>query len=191
MSHAHLGYFGSEYDCRICNPVCGGRKHQWGLDLGTRTPEGKIILTMSTIPCGHPGCPVLKYTKYPFRIRMLRLKGFRLPPIARKADRSTAAGNPYKLKDCDCGLVKGLHGHDREESIKLFRKYAIARLKREQDWLEPWRGKCPSDFCKVDEACHCDIVIELANRPRSSGRSDFRGWELSTGPKSLKRRKVT
>nr|WP_276976466.1 DUF4326 domain-containing protein [Ferrimicrobium acidiphilum] len=108
----------------------------------------------------------MKYTKYPFRVRMMRSKGFRLPPNTKKVDRTTKAGNPYKLKDCICDLIKGKHGHSRSDSVKLFREYARKRLEKEPDWLEPWRRRNVACFCLVSEECHGDVVLDLANRPR-------------------------
>ncbi|MDG6989622.1 MAG: DUF4326 domain-containing protein [Nitrososphaerota archaeon] len=123
---------------------------------------------MSIIPCGGSNCPVLRVTpKYPFRVRMLRQKGFKLPPNTKRIDRTTKAGNPYKLEGCDCNKVKGIHGHTREESVQLYRMYAAVKLKHDPGWLEPWRGKNVACFCKIDEACHGDVVLDLANSPPS------------------------
>ncbi|MDG6918385.1 MAG: DUF4326 domain-containing protein [Nitrososphaerota archaeon] len=167
MAHVHPAYFGSEYDCRRCNPVCGGGKHQWPLDMGTRTADGRVVLTMSIVPCGAPGCPVMGYGKHPFRVRVLRVKGFRLPPNTKRVDRASGAGNPYRLEGCNCRLAKGEHSHSRADSVKLFRGYANKRLLSEPDWLEPWRGLNVACFCPVSEECHGDVVLELANRERS------------------------
>jgi hypothetical protein len=68
--------------------------------------------------------------------------------------RGSPWGNPF---------VIGRDG-DRNTVIQKFRLYAIKRLKREPNWLEPLRDKeglvC---FC-YPLPCHGDVIIELLEK---------------------------
>ena len=61
-------------------------------------------------------------------------------------------GNPFRV---------GKDG-TREEVIEKFEDYAIKRLTREPDWLEPLRGKDLVCWC-FPKACHADVLLRLAN----------------------------
>lgn len=62
-------------------------------------------------------------------------------------------GNPYPLSE-----------YSMEDSLRLCREYFEARLKEDPDFFEPARNKNVACFCKVSDACHGDIVLELANK---------------------------
>jgi len=66
-------------------------------------------------------------------------------------DRSSNWGNPFPL-----GI------YTREESLKLFRKYATWRLTIEPGWLRPLKDQNLICYC-APKACHADILMELAN----------------------------
>ena len=90
----------------------------------------------------------------PVRIRLSRRQGWRMPPGTVKVDRSTIWGNPYAI------------GPDssREESIRLFRLHADEILEVRPDWLDPLRGRNLACWCRLDQPCHADVLLELANR---------------------------
>ena len=50
----------------------------------------------------------------------------------------------------------------RDAVIDAFREYAIERLKREPQWLEPLRGKDLVCWC-APARCHADVLMDLAN----------------------------
>jgi Domain of unknown function (DUF4326) len=54
--------------------------------------------------------------------------------------------------------------YDRETALRLFEAYARMRAQWEPDWLEPLRGKDLACSCRVDERCHADVLLALANR---------------------------
>jgi hypothetical protein len=74
--------------------------------------------------------------------------------------------NPYKVKP---------HGpYERHEAIRLFREDLFAgRLTdpktREvltvEKAIAELRGRPLACFCKLDEACHADVLLALANAP--------------------------
>lgn len=82
-------------------------------------------------------------------------RGMKLPEGARYVGRPSRWGNPYKVK---------LHG--RERALQLYRE-RVERLSPEarRIWLEPLRGATAlACYCKPDETCHADILIEYLEK---------------------------
>lgn len=52
----------------------------------------------------------------------------------------------------------------RALNVQRFRVYAEARAKAEPDWLAPLKGRDLVCWCKPGEACHADVLLELAAR---------------------------
>ena len=67
--------------------------------------------------------------------------------------RGSRWGNPFR---------EGRDG-TREEAIAKFEEYAIKRLGREPNWLEPLRGKDLICWC-APKPCHADVLLRLANK---------------------------
>jgi hypothetical protein len=75
-----------------------------------------------------------------------------LPPNTRlvtRAGRSLGYGNPYSVKE-----------YGREESLRLYRIYLMTRLYEDPAFLEPLKGYNLACYCKLDEPCHADIILE-------------------------------
>lgn len=102
----------------------------------------------------------------PVRIQLSRQKGFRLPPDTVVVARPTRWGNPYSWKD---GVEMGGEAWAKGAAVDLYRQ-----------WLRNGRGpSAPSDdeirtalrgrnlacWCRLDQPCHADVLLELANRP--------------------------
>lgn len=113
----------------------------------------------------------------PIRIQLRRTKGWKMPPNTVKVDRSTRWGNPFRV-----------HGdgqaYDPALAVQMFR-----RLIRETGaWWPvpaPWpKGKIPAGppttiddvrrelrgknlacWCPLDQPCHADVLLEMANAP--------------------------
>ena len=103
----------------------------------------------------------------PIRIQRERIRGWRKPPNSVIVDRTSRYGNPHRIGPC---LVCGVE-HTREEAIAEFRATIKAKLAEQPDALAPLRGKDLICFCRLDQACHADVLLELANR-EMSGMSD-------------------
>ena len=107
----------------------------------------------------------------PRRVQLSRKKGWKMPPNTVKVDRSTRWGNPFRADD-HFGVTR---------SIWLFRMWAApetagrvlppearieqdsaARLRAE---LPRLRGKNLACWCALDQPCHADVLLELANAP--------------------------
>jgi len=111
--------------------------------------------------------------------RVVNLRDFRdpanprrfiLPPDVVRIDRPSRWGNPFKIGGPDpewCGqsivlTIKGIERGplDRGGAIYHFRLYAVDRLSREPDWLEPLRGNRLACWC-APLPCHGDVIAEL------------------------------
>lgn len=117
------------------------------------------------------------------RIQLSRKKGWTMPPNAVKVDRTTKWGNPFVA-----------HGDGRRMdnmlAVSLFQKM----LKDSGSWCpiptSKWqKGKVPTVFtsvddvrrelrgknlacwCALDEPCHADVLLELANQVSSGSSS--------------------
>lgn len=113
----------------------------------------------------------------PQRIQLRRSKGWRMPPNTVKVDRTTKFGNPFPI---DC--------YGRAKAVDKFRRFVAGNMSAlemsqssRQDWasrhdislvhvrhqmldlLPTLRGKNLACWCKLGEACHADVLLEVAN----------------------------
>lgn len=90
----------------------------------------------------------------PKRIQRRRIKGWRMPSTAIYVGRGTPWGNPFTVDT-----------YGRERAVALFREHLVEikridpKLYRER--LEPLRGKDLACFCRLDQVCHADVLLEL------------------------------
>jgi len=91
----------------------------------------------------------------PHRVQLRRTKGWRMPPNTVKVDRSTKWGNPYVV--------------DREtpaEAVAAFRAM-LARWPRSHPEIAQIReqlgGRNLACWCPLDQPCHADVLLEIAN----------------------------
>jgi len=99
-----------------------------------------------------------------------------MPPNTVKVDRSTKWGNPFVVHDqCNCGAQIGeqcrrprrlihvaIHVATAAEAVECFR--AIPRSPDELRQIrEQLGGKNPACFCPLDQPCHADVWLEIAN----------------------------
>lgn len=101
----------------------------------------------------------------PKRIQRKRTKGWRMPERTLYVGRGSRWGNPYKIGDRYRNPFDGGEMEiTRENCLELFRLYAQGRMALGIKWLEPLRGKNLSCWCREDQPCHADILLELANQ---------------------------
>ena len=62
-------------------------------------------------------------------------------------------GNPYRI---------GADGN-RDQVLKKYREYLAANPSLVEDAKKELRGKNLACWCKASEACHADILLEIAN----------------------------
>ncbi len=108
----------------------------------------------------------------PQRLQLSRAKGFDLQRISRETNglaavnvaRPSKFGNPFHITD---------EPGSRETSIAQFRRLferpvqdpaLRERVVAMKEALPSLRGKNLACWCKRGEACHVDVLLELANR---------------------------
>lgn len=80
----------------------------------------------------------------PQRIQRKRTKGWKMPDGAVYVGRPTKWGNPYGASPAD---------------LARYREQAVGCLPTEE-----LRGKNLCCWCALDQACHADVLLELANK---------------------------
>lgn len=108
----------------------------------------------------------------PRRVQLSRKKGFRLPPNTIVVARPTKWGNPFKAGEF---VHRGpaYSGRDElvrdvEHACRLYRRW-VFNLRSAADIAE-LRGKNLACWCPLDQPCHADVLLELAN-PTPSPRA--------------------
>ena len=98
----------------------------------------------------------------PKRIQRSRASGWRMPKGAVYVGRPTVWGNPF---------VVGTPSHDdppepltAKEAVELFEMQIDEILDNNDLNLEELRGKDLACWCALDQPCHADVLIRLANK---------------------------
>ena len=118
---------------------------------------------------------------WPVRIQRKRTKGFKLPENTVCVTRGTKWGNPFVVHS-DRGPDGKRYPMAPEVSVMAFR----SMIEKEGAWFPvpmPWpkgkipmqlttlddvrrelRGKNLACFCPLNQPCHADVLLELANK---------------------------
>lgn len=105
-------------------------------------------------------------TDRPIRVQLRRIKGWRMPANTVKVDRSTVRGNPWATEKA---REVGFAGDDddlRLTVVGMFRNGCdrclpvVAGIIARIDEL---RGKNLACWCPLDQPCHADVLLEIAN----------------------------
>ena len=128
----------------------------------------------------------------PRRIRLRRIKGWKMPSNAVKVDRTTPFGNPFRPgknyafhpdvafgveTDRDPGVYDDEQVVVREcpdlaTAVEWFRPWAEAAADMWESRMDELRGKDLACWCRLTDddgnpvPCHADVWLEIANRPR-------------------------
>lgn len=109
-------------------------------------------------------------SEQPKRIQRKRTKGWRMPPNTISVTRPGKYGNPYVIGSYLQPVGKQRHTLNdeilitRTNCLLFFREYAEQMIEKDPQWLDDARDKDMACFCKLNDACHADILLELANR---------------------------
>lgn len=107
------------------------------------------------------------------RIQRQRTKGWRMPEGAIYVGRPTRWGSPFYVPGKDAGrqdgtvfdIRVGVSVRTRSDSVDAYRRelenWNLDSLAR---WLAPLRGHDLACWCPLDQPCHGDVLLELANR---------------------------
>jgi hypothetical protein len=108
----------------------------------------------------------------PKRIQLRRTKGWRMPPNTVKVCRPGPWGNPFTVAE---------YGH----SLAVFNYKIRLRGLMEIGALNPalLRGKNLACWCSLDQPCHADILLEIANLREDTCRGcDGDGYRMVIDP---------
>ena len=134
----------------------------------------------------------------PQRIQRKRTGGWRMPEGARSVARPSRWGNPFGADGSTVtgqrwsmvrenwrwanstawlgDVAYTSHSDERaavEHAVEMFRMlcYVSARdyPERFEGWIGPLRGADLACFCPLDQPCHADVLLELANPPHTAG----------------------
>jgi hypothetical protein len=118
----------------------------------------------------------------PKRIQLSRKKGWRKPEGAVVVSRPSVYGNPWRMQDVD--HFNNPQPTTRAERERRRRAWAVAQYARElrergftgddvtmgeqfvtiAQIRERLRGKDLACWCPLDQPCHADVLLEIANQ---------------------------
>lgn len=144
-----------------CCPESARRiaQNKW-LNLKIARPWYRLFI--ETTFCGECGKVITKkalermqesYRK-PRRIQRKRIKGWRMPENTIYVGRPSKWGNPYGV---------GVSFETLEECLNEYRDYLKYCIKDGSLDLKEIKGKNLACWCGLDEKCHADILLRLAN----------------------------
>lgn len=126
----------------------------------------------------------------PDRIQRRRTKGWRMPAGAVYVGRPSKWGNPFHIHhghtlvgppwsvardtwwhipadECTAAYVTSSQPLGTSSAVATFRQLVEVRLRDEPErargWLAPLAGKDLACWCPLDQPCHADVLLELAN----------------------------
>jgi len=109
------------------------------------------------------------------RIQRKRTKGWRMPPNTVYVGRGSKWGNPFRVikkrtggysvkGNAERGVVYGWKIYAIERSIELYKERAAKHIHPLE--LQKLKGKDLACWCPLDQPCHADILLELANNTK-------------------------
>lgn len=106
----------------------------------------------------------------PRRVKLSRLKGWRLPPNTVVVARPSPWGNPFKIDEYvsgEGGRLVAERVQTAADAVRMFRSMidGLSTIDRSTFMrkLEQLRGKNLACWCDLDAPCHADVLLELAN----------------------------
>ena len=87
--------------------------------------------------------------------KRVQKKGFfgKLPENTKIVNRPSRWGNPYKVDQ-----------YGRDQALDLFRVYISQKLASGELDISELKGKNLACFCSLNDPCHADILLDLANK---------------------------
>jgi len=109
----------------------------------------------------------------PRRIQLSRKRGWRMPPNTVSVARPGKWGNPFVIgkefvrpKMSPGGGQIANVVQDNGHAVSLFRRFTAREARWQIDAIE-LRGKNLACWCRLDQPCHADVLLALANAPTS------------------------
>jgi len=102
----------------------------------------------------------------PRRVQRKRIKGWRMPPNTVSVCRPGKWGNPFRVGD-------GLHT-TAQQCVDAYERWLTSGESYTHEAAPPstaelaeLRGKNLACFCPLDQPCHADVLLSLANTERT------------------------
>lgn len=105
----------------------------------------------------------------PKRVQLSRQKGWRMPPNTVKVDRTTRWGNPFLVLDKDDWHSRRAAVGEFARAIRRQGGYLSVRgahLVTVEDIRRGLAGKSLACWCPLDQPCHADVLLKIANEVR-------------------------
>ncbi len=112
----------------------------------------------------------------PVRIQRKRTKGWRMPPNTMSVTRPGPYGNPYTISGAREANYFGTDDELAQFCVDCFRRDWLDALKSaaahprhppmpfgKPVYLGPLKGKNLACWCRLDQPCHADVLLELVN----------------------------
>lgn len=103
----------------------------------------------------------------PKRIQLRRVKGWRMPENTVKVDRSTKWGNPFRVITSAPAVFPPQKAVDKFRRWLNGEKVGVTMKLAAECYPDPaeLRGKNLACWCPLDQPCHADVLLQLANAP--------------------------
>jgi hypothetical protein len=104
------------------------------------------------------------------RIQRHRTKGWKMPPNTIYVGRPSKYGNPFQIGKSFETFFESSKPFEpnslltRQEAIDAYEYWLQGQLYLNKNFLSLLKGKDLACWCKEDELCHADILIEYANK---------------------------
>lgn len=105
----------------------------------------------------------------PRRIQRKRTKGWKMPPNTVSVTRPGKWGNPFKVGSLVRHKLNGHGGQhetfvtDSAHAVRLFKKFIARKPDIRIGAKIALKGKNLACFCPLDQPCHADVLLEIAN----------------------------
>lgn len=112
----------------------------------------------------------------PKRIQRKRTKGWKMPANTVYVGRPSLWGNQWFIAPqvrCGCRHAGCDHQsifrvNDAKEAVDIYRAWRWVMQRNDPakhaDFIAPLRGKNLACWCPLDQPCHADVLLELANQ---------------------------
>ena len=101
----------------------------------------------------------------PHRFQIRRAKGWRKPEGGVVVARPTKWGNPHSVAE-----------HGRARAVELYRRHLADHPEIAEAARRELRGRPLGCSCRLDQACHADVLLEIANRRKL----DLGSWDYNS-----------
>jgi len=116
----------------------------------------------------------------PRRVQRKRIKGWRMPPNTVSVCRPGKWGNPFRAEDfryrsveidlnysTATGRIRLSDEECRREAVWAFEGWVQTQPEFIESVRQELRGKNLACFCPLDQPCHADVLLSLANTERT------------------------